>query len=59
MSRPFEKLRALVIEDEPLVAMFIEDLLIEMGHEIGATVAQPAVRSVLPRPGRSASRSSM
>jgi len=39
MSAATEKLRVLVIEDEDLIAMFIEDMLSDMGHEVGAIAA--------------------
>ncbi|TGQ63501.1 MAG: response regulator [Mesorhizobium sp.] len=31
--------RVLILEDEPLVAMLLEDLLLEMGHEVVGSVA--------------------
>ncbi|WP_246693383.1 MULTISPECIES: response regulator [unclassified Mesorhizobium] len=31
--------RVLILEDEPLVAMLLEDLLVEMGHEVIGSVA--------------------
>ncbi|MCK1277668.1 MULTISPECIES: response regulator [unclassified Bradyrhizobium] len=34
------KLRVLIIEDEALVAFFIEDMLTDMGHEVGAVVSR-------------------
>jgi DNA-binding response OmpR family regulator len=36
MGQGGEKLRVLVIEDEALVAMMIEDVLAELGHEVVA-----------------------
>jgi len=40
-------IRVLIVEDEPLIAMFIEDTLIEMGHEVGlvATRLDDALRA--------------
>lgn len=35
-----ERLRVLIIEDESLVAMMIEDVLIERGHEVAATAGR-------------------
>ena len=35
-----DTLRVLVIEDEGLVALFIEDMLAEMGHEVGAVASR-------------------
>jgi CheY-like chemotaxis protein len=40
MSSSTRKLRVLVIEDEGLVAFFIEDMLTEMGHEVGAVASR-------------------
>jgi CheY-like chemotaxis protein len=40
MSSTAKKLRVLVIEDEGLVAMLIEDMLTDMGHEVGATASR-------------------
>ena len=40
MTAPIKKLRVLVIEDEDLIAMFIEDVLTGMGHEVGAIAAR-------------------
>lgn len=34
------KLRVLVVEDEALVAMLVEDLLNELGHEVGAIASR-------------------
>lgn len=42
-ARPGEsvkKLRVLIIEDESLVAMLIEDMLIDLGYEIAAVAAR-------------------
>jgi CheY-like chemotaxis protein len=39
MSVAIEKLSVLVVEDEGLISMFIEDMLTDMGHEIGAVAA--------------------
>jgi CheY-like chemotaxis protein len=36
------KLRVLIIEDEGLVAMLIEDMLIELGHEIAGVAGRMA-----------------
>jgi len=38
MSQP--KLRALIVEDEALVAMFIEDVLTDLGHEVVAVASR-------------------
>jgi CheY-like chemotaxis protein len=35
-----KKLRVLVVEDEALVAMLIEDMLIDLGYEIAAVAAR-------------------
>ena len=35
-----KKLRVLIIEDESLVAMLIEDMLIDLGYEIAAVAAK-------------------
>lgn len=40
MIYPANRLRVLVVEDEALVAMFVEDTLTEMGHEIGAIASR-------------------
>lgn len=40
MTEATEKLSVLVVEDESLIAMFLEDMLIDMGHEIGAVAAR-------------------
>jgi DNA-binding response OmpR family regulator len=40
MSAPIIKLRVLVVEDEDLIAMFVEDMLTDMGHEVGAIAAR-------------------
>ena len=40
MGTPAGSLRVLVIEDEGLVAFFIEDMLAEMGHEVGAVASR-------------------
>lgn len=40
MSTSARNLRVLVIEDEGLVAFFIEDMLTEMGHEVGAVASR-------------------
>jgi CheY-like chemotaxis protein len=33
-------LRILVVEDEMLVAMYLEDMLVELGHEVAETAAR-------------------
>ena len=40
MSSSARGLRVLVIEDEGMVAFFIEDMLTEMGHEVGAVASR-------------------
>lgn len=40
MSSSTRGLRVLVIEDEAMVAFFIEDMLTEMGHEVGAVASR-------------------
>ncbi|KXF74796.1 hypothetical protein ATN84_22870 [Paramesorhizobium deserti] len=40
MSHSEKKLRVLVVEDEALVAMFVEDMLMDIGHEVGAVVSR-------------------
>jgi CheY-like chemotaxis protein len=35
-----KKLRVLIVEDEALVAMLIEDMLIELGYEVAAVAAR-------------------
>ena len=47
MNAASGKLRVLVIEDEDLIAMFVEDMLTDMGHEVGAIAAriEDAVRA--------------
>lgn len=40
MSSSSRGLRLLVIEDEAMVAFLIEDMLVEMGHEIGAVASR-------------------
>ena len=40
MSSSARGLRVLVIEDEGMVAFFIEDMLAEMGHEVGAVASR-------------------
>lgn len=40
MSLLAKKLRVLVVEDEALIAFFIEDTLTEMGHEVGAVASR-------------------
>jgi CheY-like chemotaxis protein len=35
-----DKLRVLVVEDEGIVAMLIEDMVAELGHELGAVAAR-------------------
>ena len=40
MSSSSHKLRVFVVEDEGLVAFFIEDMLTEMGHEVGAVASR-------------------
>lgn len=40
MSSKIRKLRVLVIEDESLVAMLIEDILNDLGHEVGAIASR-------------------
>lgn len=40
MSESTGKLRVLIVEDEALVAMFIEDLLTDIGHEVGAVASR-------------------
>jgi CheY-like chemotaxis protein len=39
MSEP-AKLRVLIIEDESIVAMMIEDLIVDMGHEVVGTAGR-------------------
>jgi CheY-like chemotaxis protein len=39
-ARRAAKLRVLVIEDEGMVAMMIEDMLIDMGHDVVAVVSR-------------------
>lgn len=34
------KLRVLVVEDESLIAMLVEDMLNDLGHEVGATASR-------------------
>lgn len=41
MTRP-GRLRVLVVEDEPVVAMLIEDMLEDLGHDVVASVASLA-----------------
>lgn len=40
MSSSTRGLRVLVIEDEAMVAFLIEDMLVEMGHEVGAVASR-------------------
>lgn len=40
MGHSNSKLRVLVVEDEPLVAMFVEDILTDIGHEVGAVLSR-------------------
>jgi CheY-like chemotaxis protein len=40
MSSKIRKLRVLVIEDESLVAMLIEDILNDLGHEVAAIASR-------------------
>jgi CheY-like chemotaxis protein len=40
MSTPGAPLRVLVIEDEAMVAMLIEDMLEDMGHDVGAVASR-------------------
>ncbi len=40
MSHLAKKLRVLVVEDEALVAMFVEDMLSDIGHEVGAVASR-------------------
>jgi CheY-like chemotaxis protein len=40
MNSPMKRLRILVIEDEALVAMFVEDMLIDIGHDVGAVASR-------------------
>jgi CheY-like chemotaxis protein len=40
VSTPNGSLRVLVVEDEAMVAMLIEDLLEDMGHDVGAVVSR-------------------
>lgn len=40
MNHFYGKLRVLVVEDEALVAMFVEDMLTEIGHEVGAVASR-------------------
>ena len=40
MSHLAKKLRVLVVEDEALVAMFVEDMLMDIGHEVGAVASR-------------------
>ncbi len=42
MSHLNRKLRVLVVEDEALVAMFVEDMMTDIGHEVGAVVSRMA-----------------
>jgi len=35
-----EKLRILIIEDESIVAMMVEDLIVDMGHEVVGTAGR-------------------
>jgi CheY-like chemotaxis protein len=35
-----EKLRILIIEDESIVAMMVEDLIVDMGHEVVGSAAR-------------------
>lgn len=51
MSYPADRLRVLVIEDEALVAMFVEDTLTEMGHEVGAIASRLEVALEVARTG--------
>ena len=37
-----QKLRIVLVEDEPLIAMLLEDLLTDMGHDVCATEATEA-----------------
>jgi len=42
-----QKLRIFVVEDEALVAMMMEDILEELGHEVGAVASRlPEARQV-------------
>ncbi|MDU0365389.1 response regulator [Rhizobium sp. 25PS6] len=40
MNSETKKLRILVVEDEALVAMMMEDILEELGHEVGAVASR-------------------
>jgi CheY-like chemotaxis protein len=40
MNFPTKRLRILVIEDEALVAIYLEDLLIDMGLDVGAVASR-------------------
>jgi CheY-like chemotaxis protein len=51
MAQNTKKLSVLVIEDEGLVAMLLEDMLIEMGHVVGAVASRMADGVDLARDG--------
>lgn len=40
MHNKNEKLRFLIVEDEALVSMLIEDILMELGHEVSAVASR-------------------
>jgi CheY-like chemotaxis protein len=40
MNTAPEKLRVLIVEDEELIAMFVEDMLTDLGHEVAAIAAR-------------------
>lgn len=40
MTAATKKLRILVIEDESVIAMLIEDMLIDLGYEVGAVASR-------------------
>jgi CheY-like chemotaxis protein len=40
MNTPSDKLNVLIIEDEAMVAFFMEGMLTDMGHEVGAIVTR-------------------
>lgn len=46
------KLRVLVVEDEALVAMLVEDLLNELGHEVGAIASRMEDALIAARTGQ-------
>ncbi len=46
------RLRILIVEDEMLVAMNIEDMLLELGHEVAGLASRLAPALALAREGR-------